>query len=244
MKKQLGFTLAEVLITLGIIGVVAAMTMPAVVAAYNNHITEVRLKKFYSVFNQAIQRSIADNGDTSTWDYWFEGQYDDDTGETQEDYSSILNGNFERYLAPYMNIIDKKDLRMTAFSQKGADFRLYYLADGSAFGYPLIHNREIYFYPKNAEKCLEKSSDELKLQNAICTFIFEFNPNNESSDWKYLYKKGLEPYLYMWSGDEKELYTGASYSCDSLKNDGSYCAAIIQRNNWKIPKDFPVKIKY
>ena len=28
MKKSLGFTLAEVLITLGIIGVVAAMTMP------------------------------------------------------------------------------------------------------------------------------------------------------------------------------------------------------------------------
>ena len=54
MQKLYGFTLAEVLITLGIIGVVAAMTMPALVAAYNNHITEVRLKKFYSIMNQAI----------------------------------------------------------------------------------------------------------------------------------------------------------------------------------------------
>ena len=34
-KKKLAFTLAEVLITLGIIGVVAAMTMPNLISSYN-----------------------------------------------------------------------------------------------------------------------------------------------------------------------------------------------------------------
>ena len=220
------------------------MTMPVLVASYNNHITEVRLKKFYSVFNQAIQRSVADNGDTSNWDYWFNGVYDSETDETQEDYSGILNGNFERYLAPYMNIVDKKDVRSASVGEKGAKMRLYYLADGSAFAYTLIHNREIYFFPKNAEKCLEKTREQLISGNTICSFAFEFNPNVENEDWKYLYKKGLEPYLYQWSGDEKDLYTGALYSCDNLEKLGAYCTAIIQRNNWKIPKDFPVKIKY
>lgn len=40
-----GFTLAEVLITLGIIGVVAAMTMPSLVANYEKKRTATAVKK-------------------------------------------------------------------------------------------------------------------------------------------------------------------------------------------------------
>ena len=54
-KVKLAFTLAETLITLGIIGVVAAMTIPSLITNYNKHITEVRLQKFYSLCNQAIK---------------------------------------------------------------------------------------------------------------------------------------------------------------------------------------------
>ena len=46
-----GFTLAEVLITLGIIGVVAALTMPALINKYQKKVLEVKLKKAYSVIN-------------------------------------------------------------------------------------------------------------------------------------------------------------------------------------------------
>ena len=232
------FTLAEVLITLGIIGVVAAMTMPALIANYNNHITEVRLKKFYSIFNQAIQQSVAENGDTSTWDYSFSGQYDDDKQETPEDYSGVLNGNFDKYIAPYMKIVDKK----VVTSQNNALYKvqLYYLPDGSAFGYPLIHNREIYFYPKNAIRCIENIKT-IEDNGAICHFAFEFYPNNSNPDWKYLYRKGLEPFLYQWDGNVETLRAGATYSCGKSRG---YCTALIAYNGWKIPKDFPVKIKY
>lgn len=44
MKKS-AFTLAEVLITLGIIGVVAALTLPALMADYRAKELEVRFKK-------------------------------------------------------------------------------------------------------------------------------------------------------------------------------------------------------
>ena len=47
--SRTGFTLAEVLITLGIIGVVAALTIPSLMTAYNKHITETRLKKFFLI---------------------------------------------------------------------------------------------------------------------------------------------------------------------------------------------------
>ena len=46
-----GFTLAEVLITLGIIGIVASMTLPSLVGKYRTMIVESRLKKFYTVIN-------------------------------------------------------------------------------------------------------------------------------------------------------------------------------------------------
>ena len=53
-SKKVAFTLAEVLITLGIIGIVAAMTMPALIQKNNNKVVETRLKKFYSAINQAV----------------------------------------------------------------------------------------------------------------------------------------------------------------------------------------------
>lgn len=121
--------------------------------------------------------------------------------------------------------------------------QLYYLADGSAFGYRLIHNMEIYFYPKNAIRCIENIKT-IEDNGAICHFVFEFYPNNSNPDWKYLYRKGLEPYLYQWDGDVEKLKTGALYSCNNLNKDGAYCTALIAYNGWKIPKDFPVKIKY
>ena len=48
-----GFTLAEVLITLGIIGVVAAFTIPTLVSNYQKSQYVTKLKKFYTQFNQA-----------------------------------------------------------------------------------------------------------------------------------------------------------------------------------------------
>lgn len=60
MKKA--FTLAEVLITLGIIGVVAALTLPSVVQNYQKRSLEVATQKFYSVMSQAIKQYMADEG--------------------------------------------------------------------------------------------------------------------------------------------------------------------------------------
>ena len=62
MGISCGFTLAEVLITLGIIGVVAALTLPNLIADYKNKELATRAKRSYSLITQAIQRWQADNG--------------------------------------------------------------------------------------------------------------------------------------------------------------------------------------
>ena len=67
-ENILGFTLAEVLITLGIIGIVAAMTLPTVVAKYKEKQTVVTLKRSYSILNQAFLRATQDYGPPSSWD--------------------------------------------------------------------------------------------------------------------------------------------------------------------------------
>ena len=53
MAKLKGFTLAEVLVTLGIIGVVASITMPTLVQNYQKKAFATQLHKVYNELNQA-----------------------------------------------------------------------------------------------------------------------------------------------------------------------------------------------
>ena len=61
MDKRSGFTLAEVLITLAIIGTVAAMTIPTLMTNTNKMEFKTGFKKILSTTNQAITMSVALN---------------------------------------------------------------------------------------------------------------------------------------------------------------------------------------
>ena len=60
--KRPAFTLAEVLITLGIIGVVAALTLPSLITKYRNQAYVTQLKKTVSTLEQGFQLMKADDG--------------------------------------------------------------------------------------------------------------------------------------------------------------------------------------
>ncbi len=85
------FTLAEVLITLGIIGVVAAMTIPSIIQNSQEKATVSQLKKAYSALSQAVAMAIKDNGTVDSWDL---GNY----GDTGKAVNILTN------LAPYLKI--------------------------------------------------------------------------------------------------------------------------------------------
>lgn len=59
---NMGFTLAEVLITLGIIGIVAALTLPGVIAKSQRKVLHSQLLVGYSLLQQALERMNADYG--------------------------------------------------------------------------------------------------------------------------------------------------------------------------------------
>ncbi len=60
-KKHIAFTLAEVLITLGIIGVVAAMTIPTLMNNTGNQALVTGFKQNYAILQQAATQVIYEN---------------------------------------------------------------------------------------------------------------------------------------------------------------------------------------
>ncbi len=56
------FTLAEVLITLAVIGVVAVLTVPVLISNYNKKSVEIKLAQFNSMINEVVRLSEIENG--------------------------------------------------------------------------------------------------------------------------------------------------------------------------------------
>lgn len=217
------FTLAEVLITLGIIGVVAALTIPTLIQKHNNHVVETRLKHFYSTFNQAIVMAEATYGDRKDW---FE-----EVGGFNEDGVPNKLLWMQKYFFPYMNILRyEKD----GFNTGAIDGHvpIYYLPNGSAFtsingGYI---NRDWVFWVGDPGKCKIKNSTR---NFGICAFHFFYSPNTNS---RYA-NKGLEPWFD--GNSEEELLNSCK---NNIYRYG--CTALIQINGWKIPKNYPYKVRY
>ena len=65
--KKSAFTLAEVLITLAIIGVVAALTIPTLIIKYQEKATVSKVLKTYYALKQAYQLAKLDKGEIFTW---------------------------------------------------------------------------------------------------------------------------------------------------------------------------------
>ena len=90
--RKTAFTLAEVLITLGIIGVVAALTIPTLMANHRRKVTATRLKQSYNILYNAIKASEAENG---SWLYWDAPEQGGNTKEFAE-----------KYILPYLKYTD------------------------------------------------------------------------------------------------------------------------------------------
>lgn len=90
--------MAEVLITLGIIGIIAAMTFPALYGKYQMKTFEVAFKKQYSTIQNAINAITAEYGINACYIYFPKGtiayqQRDEDCALLEEHLISMLNLN-------------------------------------------------------------------------------------------------------------------------------------------------------
>ena len=89
------FTLAEVLITLTIIGVIAAITIPTLMQKWSDQADVQRVKQAYSLLSNAFELAIREYGPLNEWD-WPEKQ-------NFPTYLSATNSNFiPKKLSPYL----------------------------------------------------------------------------------------------------------------------------------------------
>ncbi len=91
LSRKSAFTLAEVLITLGIIGVVAAMTMPSLIHKYQEKVRIQQYKKAMSLISQAVASQYAANG------AYFECYYGNGYSNTWSQCDEMLN-DIQKYL--------------------------------------------------------------------------------------------------------------------------------------------------
>ena len=89
MKKA--FTLAEVLITLTIIGVIAVLTIPNLMKKWEDQHTVSAVKEAYSIIDNAIKMAVYENG---TFDEWTWPTYDYGNRFISQDYMGELLKNY------------------------------------------------------------------------------------------------------------------------------------------------------
>ena len=219
-KNKKGFTLAEVLITLGIIGVVAALTIPALISNYRKSVVETRLKRSYSVLANAMLFAVKDNGESRNW-------------------ASVNAKTFiEQYLVPYLpgskTISEAMLGEMYVYDLTGAKKELN---GGYASGLKLKTGELI-----RVVNGFDPAYDSGLLQIG---FIIAQNKTNI-----YYYGKDYFTFYYDVNAEKLLLYHSAYSCQTSrdiliqrcgLYGHDSACTALIACNGWKIPKDYPIR---
>jgi len=229
-KKKAAFTLAEVLITLGIIGVVAAMTIPTLITAHQKKVTATKLQKAIAELTQAYRLSYDDVGDIS-----LEGSLD-------------MGGKkyFDTYLAPY--------LKVSTYCTKENNACGY----GLGVGFPGLNGgySGLHVYDKSDNRTAFLTTDGFLFiilvgsvgsgteNRAVDHIYVDINgttgPNIMGRDTfrlqRVIDEKGINifPYGYDFATSVVDAECSAS-------GTGFTCAEKIRRAGWKIEKDYPWK---
>ena len=231
MRQNSGFTLAEVLITLGIIGIVAAMTMPVLIAKYEKKVFATRAKQAYSIISQAIKLSEAQNGEAVYWNQEFPNRGPENT-----------KLYMEKLILPYMKAkFCAEGYTDTVIAKCGAVVswagQTYWLANGVAAAF--------------APSTSVVGTDDILHVN------IDINgpkpPNKLGTDrfyFRWIPKKGFVPNGIDAGCTREQILSGCNYqgnliACKSSKtddNDDYYrhgCTLLLMMDGWEIKEDYP-----
>lgn len=244
LNTHTAFTLAEVLITLGIIGIVAAMTLPMLMQNYQKHVTETGLKAAYTILSEALNRSRVENGEFKDW------LYNDENLSVSDNSWNFTN----TYLAPYLKkvqlyrsttLFDCKNITYkkldgnvqectavvgfcnTCNSAQGLNMTQMHLPNGMIF-VPLA--RRLLSLPPDPQYApgveVDVDINGYKGPNVWGKDIFRFFLNVDN---------GYAPSFKNYRAATRAI------SLNQCKNDNYIfgCGAVIMMDGWKIKKDYP-----
>ncbi len=235
MKRA--FTLAEVLITLSIIGIVAAMTLPMLIVNYQKKVVATNVKKAYTELNQIIQFAVSDYGDPSGWSYYEQNN---------------LGKWVETYIVPYINgakfstcSINQRCFGLALpfplkFTKPGSVNtqigHFVVLKKGSPFAYAFLRYGGTYESVTRVKVYVNNPKKYAFVGKDVFTFIFD---KNDSSPKFKPYGLGtsredlLAPRA-MWAGACNKDAGGSGYW-----SPGDACSALIMLDGWEIKDDYP-----
>lgn len=215
MKK--GFTLSEVLITLGVIGVVAAITMPTLIQHHQKQQTITQLKKAYSIVAQAFELSKIENGE---YEYW-------DLSNTSNPKEYV-----QKYWIPYLKVLKECD----TYSDCGYDsIRPWKMLDGTSVSAEDVTGtvfRHAIALNDGSVLSFRIPPDSVANGNGTAKISIDINsskgPNRTGRDYFVLeiYNGKLRP------------FTMENYEDCTLDNPHA-CLNKIVKDGWKISDDYP-----
>ena len=223
MKRiNLAFTLAEVLITLGIIGVVTALTIPTLMKNYEKKVTIVKLKKAISVISQAYKHSVYD------------------LGEPDDIFNMGGSAYFEQYWAPYLKIL--KYCNTASDCGYTASMPWKY-PNGTKAGFAVIYGdfgRTVYT-PDGfvyMVRVKAQASNTVKSRIVVVDINGGAKPNMYGKDVFFLERDEANEIVQPLGYDKDDNYINqnCTKSCCLLT---STCAEKIRRAGWEIDSSYP-----
>lgn len=224
IKKNMtrnAFTLAEVLITLGVIGVVAAMTLPTLIQNYKKKEYSTRVHKSYAEILQAIRLSEARNGPLAEWSCNSSAEF------------------FDTYIKPYY-----KDLKQCTENQvEVCGTRV----SGAGVSYLTNSGVGIAISCNNNNLYLMIDVNAGKKPNRIGVDAFYFDTVNQN---KVLLPYGFDAHPtrdQLLQGFEYHSVVSAAYkilSCKKEKTEDNEmnrhgCTLLLYLDNWDFKDDYP-----
>lgn len=233
------FTLAEVLITFGIIGIVAAMTLPSIIASYRRKVVVLRLKRTYSVLSQAFERSKADYGDPSGWDL-------SGYGESSSNSKIITEKFVKFYLVPYLAKI--KETKYASWKDYGYKYiklfsswsneeslthrgQILTLSDGTILQVSIATHNE----------GTEEDRDDRIIALMIWADVNGLQSPNEAGKDIFAFRIGLTDGKFSFY-DNTHTGNPSSNRADIwiyCKRSPYTCGQLILMDNWEMKEDYP-----
>ena len=233
--KKCGFTLAEVLITLGIVGVIAALTMPLLASSSRNQANAAKLSSTVSALENAFTTAIASDAVTDIFDtdLWASAS---DAADFADKFTNYLQSSLYEGEDFYSGKTIKKLDRSAADTPSGTIF--------------ITKSGAVVFISDISTEINDSSEEDEALgalQSPAATVTIDVNgaemPNTYGRDI-FFYKLGENGHLYPYGGKDVSLALDnnsnnvwdsedSSYACISGSN-GRGCAARLAEEGYKM----------
>ena len=238
----LGFTLAEVLITLAIIGIIAALTIPTLM--YNAQKQEYvsGLKKSYSQINQALLQIASDNGCVN--DIQCTGLFQTDVTQFGDEFVKYFK------IAQNCGVQSGCFVKNVRGDYDGGGYNWNVDSDGPLY-YKFSTLDGVSIWVFRYSDCTSDFSTNATgdLKKACAIVSIDVNGNNKSPNWNgrdifdFYITQGNGLKLYPAGGADADstpysssgkYWNGTSKSCYSGNHLGEACAGRVMDENWQM----------